>query len=196
MAVAALAPLEGDRLQIDAVLGRLGMVQDAETRADLAGELVRLVARVEDAKERAVYPALRNGLGETPELTSAERDQVAVREAMAAIDGRTRHVKPINAHMSDPEGFEESLNSLVDAVVRHANQEDGDLLPLIGRLDASHLDALHHDLERAVAHASSHPKPPHNPIGRAMVNLGDKIDRTFHDTATTGHPGLDQLPDQ
>ncbi|HEX4219589.1 MAG TPA: hemerythrin domain-containing protein [Acidimicrobiales bacterium] len=191
-----LAPLDEVRRRLVAVLDLLADTSEPETRADLAGELVQLSARYEDAKERALYPVLRKLPGSEAPMGRAEADQAAVRSAMVEMRNRTKHVKPINAHADDPEGFEESLDALIDAIHGHLDQEDRELLPLVERLDPAEQRELARNLERAVANASSHPDPPHNPIGRAMANLGEKIDRRVNDTSTTWHPGVQQLPDE
>jgi hypothetical protein len=95
-----------------------------------------------------------------------------------------------------PQGFEASLETLIEAVHRHLDHEDRELLPLVEFLDPSDQQELSHTIERAVAHATTHPDPPHNPVGRAMVNLGEKIDRSFNDISTPWHPGLEQLADK
>jgi hypothetical protein len=88
------------------------------------------------------------------------------------------------------------LDALIDAVRRHLDQEDRDLFPLVARLDPADQERLSDHLERAVATASTHPDPPHNRIGRALANLGEKIDRAVNDTSTAWHPGMDRLPDR
>jgi Hemerythrin HHE cation binding domain len=189
-----LAPLDEDRRQLVAVLDLLADTTEPEVRADLAGELVRLSARYEDAKERALYPALRKQEGTGSQLSRAEEDQAAVRSAMVEIRNRTRHIKPANAHADDPEGFERSLDILISAVHRHLDQEDREVLPLVDGLDPAEQRELGRKLERAVAHATSHPDPPHNPIARAVTTMGEKLDRALNDTSTTSHPGVEQLP--
>ncbi|HEY6622785.1 MAG TPA: hemerythrin domain-containing protein [Acidimicrobiales bacterium] len=191
-----LAPLDEDLRQLVAVLDLLGETPEPEARADLAGELVRVCARYEDEKERALYPALRSQTDSPAALARAEEDQRAVRRAMVEMRNRTRHVKPINAHADDPEGFETSLDALADAVRRHLDQEDRDLFPLVARLDLADQEKLSDQLERSVATASTHPDPPHNRIGRALANLGEKIDRAVNDTSTAWHPGMDRLPNR
>ena len=47
-----------------------------------------------------------------------------------------------------------------------------------------------------MAHATTHPDPPHNPIGRAVATIGEKVDRALNDTSTTSHPGVEQLPER
>lgn len=189
-----LAPLDEDRRQLLAVLDLLADTTEPVVRADLAGELVRLSARYEDAKERALYPALRRQGAGAP-ISRADEDQAAVRSAMVEVRNRTRHVKPANVHADDPEGFEQSLDILIDAVQRHLDQEDREVLPLVEALDPAEQRELSRGLERAVAHATTHPDPPHNPIGRAVATIGEKIDRAVNDTSTTSHPGVEQLPD-
>jgi hypothetical protein len=188
-----LAPLDEDRRQLVAVLDLLAVASEPETRADLAGELVRLSARYEDAKERALYPALRGQPGTEAPIARAEVDRAAVRAAMVEIRNRTRHVKPINAHADDPEGFEVSLEALIGAIHSHLDHEDRELLPLVDALGPADQRELARNLERAVANATTHPNPPHNPIGRAMATIGEKIDRAVNDTSTTWHPGVEQL---
>jgi hemerythrin-like domain-containing protein len=191
-----LAPLDEDRRQLVAVLDLLAETSDPEVRADLAGELVRLSARYEDAKERALYPALRGREGTDAPLSRAEEGHAAVRSAMVEIRTRTRHIKPANAHADDPEGFEQSLDTLINAVHRHLDQEDREVLSLVDGLGPAEQRELGRKLERAVAHATTHPDPPHNPIARAVTTIGEKMDRALNDTSTTSHPGVEQLADR
>jgi hypothetical protein len=191
-----LAPLDEDRRQLVAVLDLLADTTEPVVRADLAGELVRLAARYEDAKERALYPALRGHGVAGAQISRAHEDQAAVRSAMVEVRNRTRHVKPANVHADDPEGFEQSLDILIAAVQRHLDQEDREVLPLVEELGPNEQRELSRKLERAVAHATTHPDPPHNPIGRAVATIGEKLDRALNDTSTTSHPGVEQLPDR
>ncbi len=190
---ALLAPLDEDRRQLVAVLDLLADTTKPEVRADLAGELVRLSARYEDAKERALYPALHGQERAGAHIRRAE-GQAALRSAMVEVRNRTRHVKPVNVHADDPEGFEQSLDILIAAVQRCLDQEDREMLPLVEELGPDEQQELSRKLERAVAHATTHPDPPHNPIGRAVATIGEKLDRTINDTSTTSHPGVEQLP--
>ena len=143
--------------------------------------------------ERAVYPFLRKD--NRPQVDRAEREQRQVRAAMRDVRTRTRHVQPIDAHAGDPEGFEQSLAELIDLIRTHLSREDQDLVPMASRLDSDARAELHNQIERALVHASSHPDPPRNPIGHALANLMDKVDRTIRDSSTTWHPGLEILDD-
>jgi signal transduction histidine kinase len=188
-----LAPLDDDRRSIERVLDVLEDTSQPEVRADLAGELVRVGARYQDAMERGLYTILRNRSGPSPELEEAERRQHRLREAMNEIRRRTLHLKPLNAHADDPEGFEAALGSLIAAVRAQLDYEDHQLLPLVERFNVEDRGDLRRHMEHAVAHASSHPDPSHNPIGRAVANLKEKLDRVANDTSTPWHPGWERL---
>jgi len=193
MLPAVLAPLDDDRRSIERVLGVLEATSEPEVRADLAGELVRLAARYQNAMERGLYTILRNRSGHSPEVEEAERRQHRLREAMNEIRRRTLHLKPLNAHADDPDGFEAALGTLIAAVRAQLDYEDNQLLPLVEQLNVEDRGDLRRHMEHAVAHASSHPDPPHNPIGRAVANLKERLDRVVNDASTTRHPGLERL---
>lgn len=186
-----LTPLAEDRRRLETVLQLLGETDRPEARADLAAEAVRLYARYEDVFERVIYPLVRRD--ERLPADGAEREQRQVRAAMRDMRSRTRHVHPIDAHASDPEGFEDSLRVLIGSIRSHLSQEDQELLSMASRLDADAQAELRNRLERAVAHASSHPDPPHNRIGHALMSVMEKVDRTIRDSSTTWHPGLELL---
>ncbi|HEX3462236.1 MAG TPA: hemerythrin domain-containing protein [Acidimicrobiales bacterium] len=190
---AVLAPLDDDRRSLESVLHLLEETSEPEVRADLAGELIHFCARYEDALERGLYSTLRNRPGHSAQVTETERRQRRLRDAMQDVRKRTLHVKPINAHADDPEGFERSLEALIAAARAQLDYEDQELLPLVDELGADDRDHLLRNLEHAVAHASSHPDPPHNPVGRAAVNLKEKLDRAVDDTSTISHPGTERL---
>jgi uncharacterized protein (TIGR02246 family) len=186
-----LTPLEEDRRRLDEVLEVLEETDEPEARADLADEVVRLCARYEDVMERVIFPFLREG--NRPQVDRSEREQRRLRASMRDMRGRTRHVHPIDAHASDPEGFDHSLRQLIGLIRSHLSQEDQDLLPIASGLDADAQVELRHRLERAVGHASSHPDPPHNRFGHALMSLIEKVDRNIRDSSTTWHPGLELL---
>jgi hypothetical protein len=64
----------------------------------------------------------------------------------------------------------------------------------VDTLDPADQRELGRDIERAVAHATTLPDPPHNPVRRAVATIGEKFDRAINDTSTTWHPGVAQLP--
>ena len=131
---AVLEPLEDNRRELRAIIDLLDDERDPTTRADLATELVGSSARYEDVMDRVVYPALRKIGQELPDLDRAESEQQAIRETLADLRKRTQNVKPSNVHMSDPEGFEERLDQLVDSVRVHLDHEDERLFPVLDQL--------------------------------------------------------------
>jgi len=188
-----LQPLEQNRRELFAALDLLDRTGEPLVRADLASELVGIGSRYENVKDRVVYPALRaTGVDDT-ELDRAEVDQQSVRSALVDIRQRTRHIKPDYVHADDPEGFEVALSGLVEAIRSHVGHEDAALFPALAALDASAAEALRTDLAHAVEHASTHPDPPHNPIGRAVVAVGERLEHDVKDESTQLHPGIDQL---
>ncbi len=171
------------------------MNEDADpvVRADIANEIVESVSRYENVKHDVLYPWLRKTGRQAAQLDRAERDQHDVRRALVNIRNRMHNVKPVNAHASDPEGLENSVEVLVDSVRSHLRHEDQELLPMVERLDASEAKELGDKIEIAAAHASGHPDPPHNRLGRKLMSLGETAERVLHDQSTPWHPGLDRV---
>ena len=192
----ALEPLEENRRQLLATLDLLDQTLVDVERADLASELVGICSRYEDVKDRVIYSALRACSVSGEEIDRAEEDQRVVRDALSEIRRRTQHVTPNDVHADDPEGFEEALNALIDAVRAHIEHEDNVLFPILAELDADASAELRSDVERAVAHTSTYPNPPHNPLGRAIIAVDEWIERNVHDQPTPWHPGVDALNDE
>jgi hypothetical protein len=165
----ALEPLQENRRELTAILDLLDDERDPTARADIAGELVGSCARYEDVKDRVIYPALRTMAADSAEIDRAEADQQAIRDALGAIRHRTQNIRPSDVHATDPEGFEQVLDGLVEEIRVHLEHEVRTLFPMLDGLAGGPLDALREDVERAVGHASSHPDPPSNAVGRAIV---------------------------
>ncbi len=191
----ALKPLTENRRELYAIMDLLDGERDPTARADLATELIGSSARYEDALDRVVYPALRKMGKELPELDQAESEQRAIREALTELRKRTQNVKPSNVHASDPEGFEELLDQLVDSVRTHLDNEDTELFPMLAKLEVPKASELRDDVEHAAAHASTLPNPPHTAVGRAVMGAIDKLNRGGHDQSTVSHQEVDQLHD-
>jgi hypothetical protein len=192
-----LEPMAEDRRRLLVVLDLIDESTDAVIRADLAGELVAVGSRYEDVKARAVYPALNGLVGNRVELDRAEAGQVEVRLALADIHARTSHVKPADAHLDDPAGFESALELLVSLTREHIAQEDAALFPMLSVLDDDEVLRLNDDVTHAVAHALSSPTPPENAIGRAAIAIAQKLDHLIeHDESDPWHPGLDKLDEE
>ena len=192
---AVLESLRKNRRELYAILDLLDEERDPTARADLATELVGSSSRYEDAMARAVYPALRKFGQDLPELDRAESEQAAIREALADLRKRTQNVKPSNVHTSDPEGFEELLDRLVDSVRVHLDHEDDKLFLILDQLEGPQAAELLDDVEQAVAHVSTLPHPPHSTVGRAVMGAIDKLNRSGHDQSTVSHLEVDQLHD-
>jgi hypothetical protein len=189
----SLAPLEANRRELFATLDLLDQTTEPVVRADLASELVGISARYEDVKARVVYPALRNNGADSQEVDRAEEDQQSVRDGLSDIRQRTQHVKPDYVHADDSEGFENALSSLVEAIRIHTEHEDSVLFPVLAELDLQASEDLSADVGHAVKHASTHPDPPQSRVGRAIVAVNEKLERSFKDESTQEHPGVDEL---
>lgn len=183
----ALAALEADRRRVTTLLGELQTAGDPAERADLAGELVHFAARYEDVKDRAVYPVLDRAVPGSEELARARCDHEAVRDALAAVRARTRHVTPRNARVDDPEGFDAGLDELTRSLGAHLEHEDAEILPLVERLGPADAEALAAAAGDAADHAVAHPRPPRNRLARAVVGLSERLDRRVEDAPTPGH---------
>jgi hypothetical protein len=188
-----LAPLQEERDRLDHIIDELGASADPTTRADLATELVRSCSRYEDVKDRCVYPTLEKAGIPAPTLSTIRRDEASIRDAMEVIRKRTAHMTPANVHADDPEGFDHTLEGLVDCLDSHLGREERDLFPLLEGLSADAAADLTDDVILALRHASERPKPSHNPVGRAIGNLGAALERTVEDASTPQHPGRDKL---
>jgi len=188
-----LEPLAEIRRQLFTILDLLEQSEDPVVRADLASELVGACSRYEDVKARVIYPALERLVGDEEELSRGDEDRRDVREALLEIRKRTRNVKPINAHLEDPEGFEAALDDLVALIHSHVEHEDGILFPALAGLGADDRGQLRSEVEDGVAHASTYPNPPKHLLGRAVVAVIEKIERGPQDESDSYHPGVELL---
>ncbi|HZU79045.1 MAG TPA: hemerythrin domain-containing protein [Acidimicrobiales bacterium] len=191
---ALLEPLKEDRRRIETIVGRLRTADEPGARADLASELVRAVSRHEDTVERALVPELHGRLDERDvELQSRQRQQL--REAMTVIHERTAHIDPRNVHASDPEGFEQAVDTVLEMLPSHLDAIDRAVASATGSLSADERRALAKAVEKAARNASERPVPPRTAVGRALSNLHVKLDHTVEDVATPHHPETDRLED-
>ena len=193
---APLEPLADNRSELVAAMDALDKEGDPTPRAGLAIELIGSSARYEDVLDRVVHPQLRKIRGDWLELDRADSDQSTIRDLLSDLRERTQHVKPANVHASDPDGFEHLLDRLVDSMRMQLDHEDETLFPLLDQLDGPEAAELTDDVEQAVAHASTHPHPPHNTIGRAVTGVMEKLNRGVHDQSTVSHPEIDALHEE
>lgn len=183
-----LAPLEEDWQRMQRIMSRLGDSQDLEERADLGAELVRAAARYEDALERSVGPALE-GVVPEDDRAAMERARLELRRALSQVHERTRHIDPRNAHTGDPEGFERDLDEVVRLLEGHLPVERAGVRQAIESLAAEDRAALAEAVGRAARSASERPEPPRTAVGRALSNLGVRLDHSVEDVSTPHHPG-------
>ncbi len=189
----AIAPLRAERDRLLQIIDEVVATDDPTTRADLGAELVRTCSRYEDVKDRCVYPALEKAGTPAQTLSAIRRDEAPIRDAMEVIRKRTLHMTPANVHADDPEGFDHALEGLVDCLESHLGREERDLFPLLDELSTDAATELADDVTHALKHASEKPKPSHNPVGRAIGNLGAALERTVEDASTPRHPGRHKL---
>ncbi len=188
----ALKAMQDDRDEVASLVERLERPLEAESRADLAVELVRFVARYEDIKDRGVFPVLDRRI-EATAVAPARSGQEALREVLGEVRRRTRHVKPINAHADDPEGFDLALDDLVQSVRLELDGEATALLPLVDQLDPAGLAELQESVEIAAAHASEHPGAHRHKVTHWLRNVEEKFEHVVHDAATISHPAVSDM---
>jgi uncharacterized protein YukE len=180
-------------------LNVLQMVQTLESatvpaeRAELAAVVAGEVAKYENAKTYGLYPMLRHVPGSEAAVERAEEAQGTVRLALVEMHHKTRHVKPINAHVDDPDGFEQSVGKLIESIHVHMNQEDQELLVVEEQLDPREISELADHFDKALAHPSTLPEPPHNPIRRMIAEWGESLEHAFSDESTRWHPAAERL---
>jgi hypothetical protein len=191
-----LSALEEERAHLDNMLDVLRTSGDPVVRADVADQLVGSVARYENVIHEVVYPALDGVVLAPSDLERGESDNRQVRDALVEIHNRMKNVKPVNAHADDPDGFERAVEVLAELVRSHLDHEDQVLLPLLQGMAPADAESLRADVDKAAQHASRHPDPPHNPIKRKLVDIGEALERTLHDQSTPWHPGVEAVEEQ
>jgi hypothetical protein len=163
--------------------------QGAE-RADLGSELVRSTSRYEDALERIAWPASSDP--HSAELQELAEERQRLREAMVVIQERTQHMDARNVHTSDPQGFEDALDEAIRQVRAILVKEAPQLELVDATLTTSELrEQFTSDIAHAIRHASERPNPPRTAVGRALANIGVKLDRNVQDVSTPQHPAAD-----
>jgi hypothetical protein len=184
-------PLHEERLRIDRIVNRLDVADDLTERADLASELVRSVSRYEDTIERSLFVRMEDSAHAVLAELDRERDQL--REAMTVIHERTMGIDPRNVHVSDGQGFEDTLEDVVHRLRALLLGEDCQIALLLGSLGPEDRRQLAEDIAHTFRSASEHPHPPHTAVGRFIGNAHVKLDHTFEDVATPTHPGADTI---
>ncbi len=187
-----MGAISDERVKLIQMLDAIEASVDPVERADLAMAVAQLAARYQNVEEEALHPTLAE-VDAYLTLERAREDQRVVREALKDMHRRSRHVKPINAHADDPDGFEQSLETMVAVVRAHLDHEVDEVVPLVEHLEPTDAHRLSDRIEAAAAHASSLPDPPSNPLWRKVAEFEDAIERAVHDESTPWHPGIDQV---
>jgi hypothetical protein len=184
-------PLHDERLRIDRIASRLDVTDDLVERADLASELVRSVSRYEDTIERSLFVRLAESPHAVPEDLNQERDEL--REAMTVIHQRTMGIDPRNVHASDGQGFEDTLEDVVQRLRALLLGEDRQIAALMATLGPEERQEVSEDIAHTFRSASERPRPPYTVVGRFFSNARIKLDHKFEDVATPSHPGADTI---
>lgn len=100
-----------------------------------------------------------------------------------------RHVDPRNVHAGDPGGFERDLERVVRLLEGHLPVERAQVRRTIESLSPDDRRALEDAVARAARGASERPIPPRTAVGRALGNLGVRLDHAVEDVANPHHPG-------
>jgi hypothetical protein len=182
--------------RLDAMLVEIGRSESLVERADLAYEISMDAARLENVKADVLYPALADVTNAAGPLSRAEADQARVRQSMDAVRKLTRNVQPIDAHVHDPEGFEQAVETMIGELSSHLDQERREVLPLVVHLSGQDAKILSQAIDRAVEHASTLPDPPDNRIARVFAGAKEALDNAFGDQSTPWRPGLARLEEE
>jgi hypothetical protein len=193
---APLQALDDDRTLLLRCLDALDEERPAVERADLATSTALLGARYENVLADSVYPLLVEALGTRSEIERAELRLQRARETIGAVRGDVHGVAPINAHASDPEGFDGDIDDMVPAVRDVLRFEDAELFPLVERLGPADVDRLAQGVETARAHQTSLPDPPDNAVIRRLAEIKETVGLALNDRSTAWHPGVDAVLDR
>ena len=191
----AMHDLQAERNLLEQSMDAMEHTASPTERADLAHAIALLGARYESVMQDSVYYAVRDVYGPAV-LTKAEEKVEAVRAALKGMRAKTRHVKPINAHADDPDGFEQTIEEMVKALRSLIAYEDEALIPLVDELDGQGARLLAERMEIGMARETSLPDPPDNPILRKLATLKETVGLALNDESTPWHPGLEHIGSQ
>lgn len=187
--------LTDDRALLLRCLDALDEERPAVERADLARSTALLAARYENVLADVLYPQMVESFGTRSEVERAELRLSRAREAIGAIRSDMRGVKPINAHASDPDGFDRHIDEMTGSLRALLQFEVDDLFPLVEQLDPTDADRLRQAIEDACAHQTSLPDPPDNAIIRKLAEIKETVTLSLNDQSTPWHPGIDAVLD-
>lgn len=192
----ALQALTDDRTLLLRCLDALEEERPAVERADLATSTALLAARYENVLADSVYPPLVESLGPRNEVERAELRLQRTRDAIGVVRGDVRGVAPINAHASDPDGFDADIDAMVRSLRELLRFEDAQLFPLVERLGPDEVDRLTQGVDAARHHQTSLPDPPDNAVMRTLAEIKETVGLALNDRSTAWHPGVDAVLDR
>jgi hypothetical protein len=184
--------LEEERDLLERSMEAMGSATVPAERADLARAIAILGARYESVTEDSLYYVLRE-TRESEALGEGEQRLSAARTALKDVRDKMRHVKAINAHADDPDGFEQSIQGMVNALRALLDYEDEVLFPLVGQLDSSGRELLVERMKIGLSRETSLPDPPNSPILRKLATLKENVELALNDESTPWHPGLERV---
>jgi hypothetical protein len=165
----------------------------AVERADLALATALVGARYENVLADAFYPQIVDSLGTPAEVERGESLLTQAREAIASVRDDMRGVEPINAHVSDSEGFEADIDAMTATLRTLLAHEDAELFKLLDRLNPEEAAALRARIEEVSAHQTTLPDPPDNAVIRKIAELAESVTTSVHDRSTRWNPGIDEV---
>ncbi len=187
--------LAADRVLLVQCLDALDEPRPAVERADLARSTALLAARYENVLADAVYPQVVDSLGRRRQVEQAELRLGGARQAISVIRADMRGVKPVNAHASDPNGFDEHIDVMTRSVGALLQFEADEIFPVVERMDATDADRLRQSVEGACAHQTSLPDPPDNALLRKLAEIKETVTLSLNDQSTPWHPGINAVLD-
>jgi hypothetical protein len=180
-----------ERVLLIRCLDALEETRIAVERADLALATALVAARYENVLADAFYPQIVDSLGTLGAVDHGEDLLANTRTAIAAVRGDMRGVEPINAHVSDPEGLEEDIDSMTASLRSLLAYEDDELFKLVEQLKPEDVAALRSRIDEVSAHQTTLPDPPDNAVMRKLAEVAESITTSVHDRSTRWNPGID-----
>ncbi len=188
-----LRALEEERSLLIRCLERLEVTEVAVERADVAFATALLAARYENVLADAFYPQIVDALGMQVAVVHAEKLLAQVRDAVATVRADLRGVSPLDAHLGDPSGLEEDIDSMAASLRSLLRYEEDELFELVELLSPADGDSLRERIDNISAHQTSLPDPPGNSMARKLAEFGENVSLAWNDHATSWHPGIDSI---
>lgn len=167
--------LMADHREVKGLFGRFARSSRADTRRDLAKQIIRELSVHAAIEEAKLYPVIRDEVegGQIMYTESIEEHQ-GVKEILAELDKTLE-----KAHTK---AFGDKVARLKREVEHHVAEEETEIFPNLRQtLSKERLDQLGRELQRAKASAPTRPHPDQPPAteltGRALGALDKVRDR-------------------